>query len=795
MDVNTNIWGTPEEWQNISSSTWMTQANCKIPKSGRTSYYNAYNAGALIGGEVPTDLSLAFWGIGKGSILAHPMYLSSYWDGDNIKTAVNEVETPSTVPCILNWTTDPSSTQADMRWSYRYAPTDNPSESNWNVINLAGNAAAARTLITSYNYQNIFLIPYVKVAKAETSSWSTAIISLKTYIDSMLESGTYSSYDKVISIGYQIAIGDGINNNRSTGLKEMGIVFPVSFEGSQRSYNDGSRTYTWYATRYGIDALMTNLALNSYTHSLAPYYEWAAENFSSLHLVGDADTGFRRKYCKNYYAGGNIYGQVPIYYYNPDDEIWKINDSLPWNTSYAYPFPYIECTQTTADTVKDYILKQIAFLGFPFMYDPTLAARGQIGDIGVFLPEFNDAGITTGEYAEGRAALRLTNSEWIDGRTGSGYDPYAPPSPSEEDSGYLINPFNSNRFTTGLNVWCMYQQNILDVLAGINNLYLTDPEGNEKWQLDFKGSNPDDYIVSCKAMLLDVAHTESTYAFTLGPVQFDGIGCYKYNGTGSFSFGTIPLDGTGDYVPYGDFRDYQPYTTMELYIPLCGTVEIDPEFFVGHTIEIIMMYDIYTGACTAGIYRDNFTLWKAVNGQIGADIPVSALQMGTYQNAIHSLQAAQKQNEIRLASSVVTVAAGAAALIAAPATGGTSLIAGAGLISGAAGLLSGVMQEQNYDYQIEHTQPIPAQTTAAETQNNFCVGGLYPILYVKRAKMLQGYDAEIYSHTIGNACLINGLIGSQSGLVMCSSVDLSGVPATVEEINAIKQALGKGVYV
>ncbi|MBO5921562.1 MAG: hypothetical protein J6Q48_04165, partial [Bacteroidaceae bacterium] len=105
------------------------------------------------------------------------------------------------------------------------------------------------------------------------------------------------------------------------------------------------------------------------------------------------------------------------------------------------------------------------------------------------------------------------------------------------------------------------------------------------------------------------------------------------------------------------------------------------------------------------------------------------------------------------------------------------------------------MQEQNYDYQIEHTQPIPAQTTAAETQNNFCVGGLYPILYVKRAKMLQGYDAEIYSHTIGNACLINGLISSQSGLVMCSSVDLSGVPATVEEINAIKQALGKGVYV
>ena len=131
-----------------------------------------------------------------------------------------------------------------------------------------------------------------------------------------------------------------------------------------------------------------------------------------------------------------------------------------------------------------------------------------------------------------------------------------------DDFGYLFNPHNTNRFATGLTVWCMYQQDILDVLSGINNLYLTDPDGNSKWQLDFKGSNPDDYIVSCKAMLLDVAHTDTTSAFKLGPVQFDGIACYKYNDTGYFSFGSIDIN-----AYYGDFRDCQPYTSMELYIP------------------------------------------------------------------------------------------------------------------------------------------------------------------------------------------------------------------------------------
>ena len=653
-------------------------------------------------------------------------------------------------------------------YSQRYKP---------NVATISSNTGAYNTvMIPDFNYQKIMVVPYILYKKPNDdyiASWD-----LKSYIDEDMALG----YTQIVNIGYKMWTGDGINNNRYNSY-ECGFA-PV-FTHNVDNYDVRYNNKIFYA-RGGYSQLTRGASRsNNKGTLLAPYYS-AYDRITKNNTV-DMTTALAYRYCVAEDANPN-----EIWYYFDDNPLWQVNGDSATD-GYWCTFPYIHCDSDNVDEVKEYILQQLAFLGLPFCYDPALALRGQIGDTGIYLPKFDINGITTGEYEEGAAALALPNAEWIDGRTGSGYDPTR--RPGNDDYGYLINPFNSNRFTTGLNVWCMYQQDILDVLSGINNLYLTDPDGNEKWQLDFKGSNPDDYIVSCKAMLLDVAHSNTTSAFKLGPVQFDGIACYKYNDTGSFSFGTIPLDGTGDYAPYGDFRDYQPYTTMELYIPLCGTVEIDPEFFVGHSIEIIMMYDIYTGACTAGIYRDNFTLWKAVNGQIGADIPVSALQMGTYQNAIHSLQAAQKQNEIRLASSAVTVAAGAAALIAAPATGGTSLIAGAGLISGAAGLLSGVMQEQNYDYQIDHTQPIPAQTTAAETQNNFCVGGLYPILYVKRAKMLQGYDAEIYSHTIGNACLINGLIGSQSGLVMCSSVDLSGVPATVEEINAIKQALGKGVYV
>ena len=760
MEVNYDVWGAPETWLDSSDYPY---ADIKYPPSAKQTFKQNYENGGIEYNTI--DLSLAFWGIGKNAFFAQPKYLAPYTDNGVTGVKVYPVHDPVDMPCMFGATRTDNAIQA---YSQRYKP---------NVATISSNTGAYNTvMIPDFNYQKIMVVPYILYKKPNDdyiASWD-----LKSYIDEDMALG----YTQIVNIGYKMWTGDGINNNRYNSY-ECGFA-PV-FTHNVDNYDVRYNNKIFYA-RGGYSQLTRGASRsNNKGTLLAPYYS-AYDRITKNNTV-DMTTALAYRYCVAEDANPN-----EIWYYFDDNPLWQVNGDSATD-GYWCTFPYIHCDSDNVDEVKEYILQQLAFLGLPFCYDPALALRGQIGDTGIYLPKFDINGITTGEYEEGAAALALPNAEWIDGRTGSGYDPTR--RPGNDDYGYLINPFNSNRFTTGLNVWCMYQQDILDVLSGINNLYLTDPDGNEKWQLDFKGSNPDDYIVSCKAMLLDVAHSNTTSAFKLGPVQFDGIACYKYNDTGSFSFGTIPLDGTGDYAPYGDFRDYQPYTTMELYIPLCGTVEIDPEFFVGHSIEIIMMYDIYTGACTAGIYRDNFTLWKAVNGQIGADIPVSALQMGTYQNAIHSLQAAQKQNEIRLESSAVTVAAGAAALIAAPATGGTSLIAGAGLISGAAGLLSGVMQEQNYDYQIDHTQPIPAQTTAAETQNNFCVGGLYPILYVKRAKMLQGYDAEIYSHTIGNACLINGLIGSQSGLVMCSSVDLSGVPATVEEINAIKQALGKGVYV
>lgn len=814
MDVNYQVWGQPTEWQNISDGSWQ-RADCKIPKTGRISYYEAFNAGALEGGVVPTDLSLAYWGIGDGSILAHPMYLSSYWDGNVIKTAANEVQTPAAVPCILNWASDPSGTQADMTWFYRYAPTDTPGQDAWSATNLIGTAAYSRRLIASFNYQKVVLIPYVRIRKRDGSSWASTTVSLKSYIDGMTIGGEYADWNMIIGIGYQAATGEGGESNRSTGLKEMGITFPVSFEGSDRSYISGSRTYTWFATEYGIDAFMTNLAFDYYTHSVTPYREWSAEDFSSLHLVGDSNTGWRYKYCKNYYAGGNMYGQVPIYYYNPDDGMWELNDSTPWNTDYAHPFAYISCNTANKNQVRDYILKQIAYLGFPFVYDPATATTGQIGDIGVYLPKFDENGITTGEYEEGTAALALPNAQWVDGREGSGYDPTKPPTPpGEDDSGDLENSTYGNYGYTGGNKLYSLTQTEVDTFMSTINAYYTPSSGDtpediqnkkDRLQLDFKGSNPFNYIVGLYALPISLAFTENADTINLGPVD-TGITARLVDPSVSrhLNFGTWKIT-----PQFSDFRDYAPYTSIELYIPLCGSVQLDPADVMGHTVKVDAIYDLQTGDLTARVLRDRlesgtstqWTMIDTVQGNLFVSIPVTADDMGNFQNRQHYIKASMISKAVNFIGGTANTVYNDAGSVAGAAagTGGSPHLTSpfSFLTSGFnAGMGIGLGR-----YQLTHSPLTPYQVSTASSAIGF---NMYPRakIFIKRPKMLSGWDQGTYAHTVGNATCENTTVGNKTGLVVCSDVDLSGLltansshPATLEEQRMIKQALTTGVYV
>lgn len=482
----------------------------------------------------------------------------------------------------------------------------------------------------------------------------------------------------------------------------------------------------------------------------------------------------------------------------------EVNEGeLILSSQQLYILPYFKIDETSYsskwDSIKAIIRHELAFIGFPFTMSNS--QRGFIGDNNVSVPVFDSHMITTGRYITGSAASQLPNAQWGDifSDTMPEYDPdYNPPkpTPSTDDFGDLYNFGSWNKFPSCLTAYAMSLEKFQSVLQSINSMYQTDTDGVKQWELDFKGSNPSDYIVGAYVSVCNFGLTDTAYPITIGPVNLadkvPSMTAFKiaFGKSGYFDCGSVDIEPF-----YNDFRDYAPYTQLELYLPLCGNVDLDPAYFMGHSVSITYYYDYNTMSCSACIYRDGITLYKVVNGSIGAEIPLTSMRMGDYQNAIHTLEQAQKQNEIRMASAMVSMGISAVGLLAAPATGGTSLGLTALGLSGVKSGIETVNAIEDINYTIEHKQPVPTQTGASESQNAFCVGSMYPYLFIKRAKMLEDFNAEIYGHTVGYACNVNAHIGDMSGYTVATNIDTSGINATVEEINAIKQAFSKGVYI
>ena len=525
----------------------------------------------------------------------------------------------------------------------------------------------------------------------------------------------------------------------------------------------------------------------------------------------DYDTTFVSNYCDKEQSFGDIkYSQRPLLYTKTNDVFSEIKEGYYLQTDFgqfrATSIYEVSGSDTfTKAQILALIKHEVAFYGFKFyiQWGNSDASTFEVGSDDLFLPKFDEHLITTGRYVSGSAALTAPNATWgnVFDDSMPTYDKDYNPKPDEKnkdenDSGDLYNSGSFNKFPSCLTAYAMSLEKFQSVLQSINSMYQTDTDGVKQWELDFKGSNPSDYIVGAYVSVCNFGISESTYPITIGPVDLSvavpSMVANKilFTDSGYFDCGSVDIDHF-----YSDFRDYAPYTQLELYLPLCGTVDLDTAYFMGHSVSVTYYYDYNTMSCSACIYRDGITLYKVVNGSIGAEIPLTSMRMGDYQNAIHALEQAQKQNEIRMATAMVSMGISAAGLLAAPATGGATL----GLTAlGLNGVKSGIETAnavEDINYNIEHKQPTPAQTGASEAQNAFCVGSMYPYLFIKRAKMLEDFDAEIYGHTVGYACNVNAHIGDMSGYTVATNIDTSGINATVDEINAIKQAFSKGVYI
>ena len=451
---------------------------------------------------------------------------------------------------------------------------------------------------------------------------------------------------------------------------------------------------------------------------------------------------------------------------------------------------------------------EIAAIGFYFADTQTLAQSAVLGSAGsgagIYLPEFVNR-TTTGYYFTGD---EIKDVPYADAESvGGDLFPYDPEE-VEGDEGDFTTQLQSGALSAGTVYYALSDTELKDLLRYLNTTYSPDETTLAE---DFKGANPFEYITSVKYYPFCLPYSVAQ-SINIGPIGTGVTGYimpYTY-GNSSYSFFDM---GSFTFTPrYNNFLDYSG-TQINLYLPWCGTKQLDPAMWIVSpgqqpiTLNIKYSFDYVTGAVTAFLFRDSMLIDTA-DGQVGIDIPMSALATGSYQAQIAQAQIAYKQAAtsrftawLGLVGSMIGTAVAAASGVGAPAVVGGL----AGIATSVQSLQKTGYAEEAATYTLDHTSPNVGSVSAA-SPFNAAIFDQRPRILISRPQLQQLPTnwAESYGKSIGYACSIPTKLNNAAikGLTVVQAPRLQGIKKVIgtqtytptrEELDLIRQAMAEGI--
>lgn len=407
-----------------------------------------------------------------------------------------------------------------------------------------------------------------------------------------------------------------------------------------------------------------------------------------------------------------------------------------------------------------------------------------------------------------------------DGGDSTGDDPAPEPDPLPDTSGESSNPQKDRVVAAPTKFITQYVLTVSDVSAIGEKLWSswltldTDIWKNFLFPLKQDTGTFDvtaalDYIISLRVFPYNIP----TYSFG-HMAGSDGV----YMGTGHTNFlnknvsilssmcGAVYAGGIDvkpkDGERYNDFRDYYN-TSVAVYLPYCGTVELNPVEVMYKHLECTYFVDYQSGACTAILeLNDNGVNYMiaAKTGQMGFLIPVTATNAGQLASqfiadatsavsTLHGFYSEQRAIGLKLAGAM----SGAQA---ATAKGKSS-----NELYTQAGSLGNEMVNNVFD---------TGTSLAGQANNMLSRSGINipmlsggagfdafmmpasPMLMIRRGK----YSVpKNFAHSVGYRYTESGRVGDIKGYAEFVNVDVSGINCHEDEKNEIKRILESGVFV
>jgi len=505
---------------------------------------------------------------------------------------------------------------------------------------------------------------------------------------------------------------------------------------------------------------------------------------------------------------------ISTYQPNPDNDTcseWAYiygydKGNLHVNVSDDSAIVYIELDLSVAENVE-YIMRGAAAYGLFFCQ--AIGALGNSGrDSGVterwldnemYCGVIADDGMTYGDYTQGAGNADNQVYGWKES-TQTPFDPKNIPDTDNTKYDDETKYRQLGYFPTACNAYVCSGgaiEKLSDVIAtSIRNRPDPDVTVSEYTLDSGLTNNPIDTIISIKMY-------PSTQVPAYGsdiPIMFGawsnaavtGKELAKNYGTADFTFSRSRQNGF--VAAFGNsFLDYAPYTRAELIIPYCGTVQLSAADFLNHDINVRMVIDYMTGACTAFIQRDGIAVLTC-SGSIGVDIPITGIQTATFDsqrlNAVLARENALNNSNTSAVGGLVSALGAVGSLMTGNVLGAVASVGG--LMSSVNNMNQTGNAYQKADYDLKHLQvPVKAVQSASPlisyVYENVCR------LIIYRPVLSSDYDPAVYADTVGFACLRNGKVKQYSGLTV-GNINTDGIAAPEPVKAMIQKLFAAGVY-
>ena len=230
------------------------------------------------------------------------------------------------------------------------------------------------------------------------------------------------------------------------------------------------------------------------------------------------------------------------------------------------------------------------------------------------------------------------------------------------------------------------------------------------------------------------------------------------------------------------FLDYE--STIELYIPACGTFILDPQTVLGSTLSVKMWLSTSTGECNSIAYVTRNGVKAPVtygSGTLAVPMPVTSIGWGSYLAAVTNATIKYSFGSLGVAGS------------------GTQLIGGMksgnqyAEASGLPGMMSSFQNMAQAEQNLAHLKN--SSFTSVSGSFGSTAAWHYPFnAYVKITRRHFKKPSN-YAHTRGIPLVETKTLSDCSGFTICVNADVSSINATIQEKNMIVEALNNGVIV